>query len=200
MNTQAMNKLGYGLYVLSSNADGRDHGCIINTAVQVTENPRRLMIAVNKANFTHGIILRSGEFNLSVLTEETPFDIFQRFGFQSGANVDKFAGFEPVKRSENGILYLTDYSNAVISAAVKTVTDLGTHTMFIADVSFMDVTGDGESVTYSYYHKHIKPAPVKKETGGWRCTICGYVHEGAELPADFICPICKHTADVFEKI
>ncbi len=205
MDKRAMYKLTYGLFVLTAKEGEKDNGCIINTAGQVTSEPNRISIAVNKANYTHGMVERTGRFNISMISEAADFALFQRFGFQSGRDTDKFAGFESsVKRSENGLLYVTAGTNAYISAKVEQMLDLGSHTLFIAAVEDMDVLADVPSTTYDYYQKNIKPKPEeKKEKTGktiWRCTICGYEYEGEELPADFICPICKHPASDFEKV
>lgn len=202
MDTKAMFKLGYGLYILTSKSEGKDNGCIINTVAQVTSHPNRISITVNKDNFTHDMIVKEGIFNVSVLTTEASFATFQRFGFQSGRDCDKFQGYSAVKRGDNGVLYCTEAVNAFISGKVVNQMDLGTHTMFIADVTDCAVLSDGTSVTYDYYQKNIKPQPKKEESGvkGYRCTVCGYIYEGEELPADFVCPLCKHGAEVFEPI
>ena len=202
MNKKAMYKLSYGLFVLSTYQDGRDYGCIINTAGQVTSEPNRISIAVNKANYTHDMLLKSGKFNVSILSEAASFATFQRFGFQSGRTVDKFAGCDGCARSANGVLYVTEGTNAFISATVEQTIDLGSHTLFIAAVDDMEVLSDVPSATYAYYQSSIKPKPEKPATSKtvWRCTVCGYVYEGEELPADFTCPMCKHPASDFEKV
>ena len=202
MNTKAMFKIGYGLYVLTARENGFDNGCIINTVSQVTSTPNRISVAVNKANKTHDMIIATGEFNVSILTTSAPFDIFKKFGFASGSNVNKFEGYEAVKRSENGIYFITEHTNAFISAKVISATDLGSHTLFIAEVTDCDELSAETSVTYDYYHKNIKPKPEKKNAAKvyYRCTICGYIYEGDELPADFICPLCKHPASDFERV
>lgn len=203
MDNKTMYKLTYGLFVLTSCYDGKDSGCIINTASQVTSEPNRISIAVNKANFTHDLVKKSGKFNISILSEDASFDTFKHFGFQSGRNVDKFDGYESCKRSANNLYYITAGTNGYISATVEQEIDLGTHTMFIALVDDMEVLSSTSSATYSYYQSSIKPQPEKPATGGktvWRCTICGYIYDGEELPADFICPLCKHPASDFEKV
>lgn len=205
MNDKTMFKLTYGLFVLTASQDGKDNGCIINTAGQVTAVPNRLSIAVNKSNYTHDMVLATGKFNVSILSEDADFSIFQHFGFQSGRNVDKFEGYEYAKRSENGLCYITKGTNGYISATVEQTLDLGSHTLFIASVDGMEVLSETPSTTYTYYQSHIKPQPKpadapKKGKTIWRCRICGYIYEGEELPADFICPICKHPASDFEKI
>lgn len=201
MNQNAMYKISYGLFILTAREDGFDNGCIINTAMQVTTTPNRISITVNKQNKTHDMVKATGIFNISTLSEEADFNIFRHFGFQSGKNVDKFEDYGPKERSENGLYYITKGVNSYISGKVVQETDLGTHTMFIADVTAAEVLSETPSVTYTYYQEHIKPKPEapKSEKSVWVCKICGYVYEGEELPVDFICPICKHGAVDFEK-
>lgn len=198
----AMFKLSYGLVVLSANKDGKDNGCIINTVTQITDSPKRISIAVNKANFTHDMIIDTGVFNVSVLTEKVTFDEIKHFGFQSGINVNKFENYDTKARTENGILYVHKYANAVISGKVINTIDCGTHTVFIAEVTEAKVLSNEKSVTYDYYFANIKPkpAPVKSGKKGFICKICGYVYEGETLPPDYICPICKHGAEDFEPL
>ena len=200
MDNKAMYSLSYGLFVLTA-YEYKHNGCIINTAMQVTTTPNRISITVNKQNLTHDMIKSTGVFNISVLSESVPFDIFKSFGFVSGRNSDKFDGIDCVDYSKNGLIYLTKYANAYISGKVINTVDLGTHTMFIADVTDCAVLSDEKSVTYDYYHKNIKPkADNREKKKGYRCKICGYIHEGDELPDDFVCPICKHGAADFERI
>lgn len=200
MNLKALHHIEYGLFVLSANANGKDNACIVNTVAQVTSSPARIAVTVNKQNFTHDMILASGSFNVSVLDESAPFEVFERFGFQSGRDTDKLAGFDGVQRTENGVMRLTQYANAYVSGKVISTVDLGTHTMFIAEITDADVLSDKPSMTYSYYHANVKPKPEAKKGGGFRCKICGYIYEGDELPPDFVCPLCKHGAEDFEKI
>lgn len=200
MDTNALFKIGYGLYILTANDNGKDNGCIINTVMQVTSNPVQIGIAVNKQNYTSEMIQKTKKFNVSILTEEVQFETFKRFGFQSGKNVDKFIGFYGVKRSPNGLLYITKNTNAFMSAYVKQEIDLGTHILFIGQLVASEVLSDMPTVTYDFYQKNIKPKPQETKKSGWRCKICGYVYEGEELPADYICPLCKHGAEDFERI
>lgn len=204
IDPKTVQKFSYGLFVLTAQADGKDNGCIINTAAQLTSTPNRINIAVNKANYTHDMILNTGVFNVSVLSQKASFDIFKRFGFQTGKDTDKFAGYEEhVARSANGLLYVTEGTNAFMSAKVIDAYDYGTHTLFIAELTEAAVLNPDPSVTYAYYFDHIKPKPqpkIEEKKTGWVCKICGYVYEGDELPADFICPLCKHGADDFERI
>ena len=196
-----MFKLSYGLFVLTAKNEKGDNGCIINTVTQLTDIPKRITIAVNKANYTHDMIMETGEFNVSVLSTDVPFSVFQHFGFQSGKDVDKFETWSQAQRSQNGLLYLNEYTNAFLSGKVISSMDFGTHTLFVADVTEAKVLTNDPSVTYAYYFDHVKPKPLnleKKE--GFICKICGYVYEGDELPEDFICPLCKHGADDFERL
>lgn len=199
MNKNALFKIGYGLYVLTAKEKDKDNGCIVNAVMQVTDTPLRICVCVNKLNYTHDMILKTNKFNLSVIDEKANFELFKHFGFESGRDTDKFADFYDVKRSENGILYVNSNTNAYISAEVIKAEDMGTHTMFIADVSECEIISDETSVTYDYYFKNIKPAANAKKKG-YVCKICGYVYEGTELPGDYICPICKHPASDFEEI
>jgi flavorubredoxin/flavin reductase (DIM6/NTAB) family NADH-FMN oxidoreductase RutF len=195
-------KLSYGLFLLTVKDGDRDNGCIINTAVQLTDTPKRLTIAVIKANYTNDIILKTGVFNVSVLTVDTPFKVFQRFGFQSGRTVDKFDGCDCIARSANGLLYAPVYGNAFLSCKVVDSSDWGTHTLYTAEVTEAALLSNVPSLTYQYYADHIKPKPpaAREKKKGYVCRVCGYVYQGEELPPDFICPICKHGADAFEKI
>ncbi len=201
MNDKVMRNLSYGLFVLTAREGEKDNGCIINTVTQVASEPNRISISVNKKNFTHDMILKTREFNVSILSENAKFPTFQHFGFQSGRDVDKMQGIT-VSRSANGIVYLNSgETNAFISGKVIDAIDVGSHTLFIADVTDGEILSDVPSATYAYYFSSIKPkpeaAPKKK---GWICTICGYIYEGEVLPPDFICPICKHPASDFKKL
>ncbi|MCL2061980.1 MAG: flavin reductase [Firmicutes bacterium] len=198
---EALFKIGYGLYVLSAHEGGKDNACIANTFIQVTSaEPFVCLITVNKQTLTHDMIKNTGKFNLSVLTENAPFDIYKRFGYQSGKKADKFSGIKSVARSKNGLLYLTENTNAFLSCTVTGAADYGTHTLFTAQLTESAVLSDAESVTYAYYQRHIKPKPAAAAKKGYRCVICNYIYEGEPLPPDYICPICKHGAADFVKL
>jgi flavorubredoxin/flavin reductase (DIM6/NTAB) family NADH-FMN oxidoreductase RutF len=198
----ALDKLTYGLFIISAKDGDKENGCVTNTVVQTTASPLKISFALNKANLTHDMIKKTGVFNISVLTESAPFNLFERFGFQSGRDADKFVPDIHSARADNGVLYLTEHVNAVISGAVVNAVDCGTHTLFIAEVAQAFVLSGESSATYRYYFEHIKPLPLPREDkkSGFVCKICGYVHEGDELPEDFICPLCKHGAEDFERI
>lgn len=199
MNNNVMFKIGYGLYVLTAH-DERDNGCIINTVMQVTSSPLQVAIAVNKKNYTNEMIRKTRKFNLSILSEKSDFRLYKHFGFQTGRDVDKFANYADVKRSPNGVLYITNGTNAYISAYVQQEIDLGTHSMFIAQLVAAESLSDDKSATYDYYQKCIKQKPQETSKKGWRCRICGYIYEGENIPTDYICPVCKHGVGDFEKI
>lgn len=201
MDPAAFFKLSYGLFVLTAREGEKDNGCIINTTQLLTDTPKRITIAVNKQNLTHDMILRTGVFNVSVLTEKVPFKVFQHFGFQSGRDTDKFAGWQG-PRSANGLCYLPEYTNALLSGRVISTADYGTHTLFVAEVTEARILSEEPSVTYSYYFQHIKPKPQPQaeKKKGFVCKICGYVYEGDTLPEDFVCPLCKHGAADFEPL
>lgn len=204
LDPTALFTLSYGLYVLTAREGGRDLGCIVNTVTQLTENPTRIAVSVNKQNFTNEVIQRTGLFNVSVLTEAAPMDLFRHFGFQSGRDVDKFAGrTDPT--SENGLRYIGGPANALISGKVEQAIDCGTHMLFIALVTEARKLSDAPSMTYAYYFANVKPKPQpkpaqEKPRRGFVCRICGYFYEGDELPPDFICPLCKHGAADFEPV
>jgi len=186
---------------MSAQENGKDNACIINTAVQVANNPTRISIAAIKGNLTHDMILATGKCNLSSLTTDAPFSLFQHFGMQSGRGVDKFADFADVSRSENGLYYLTKYSTAFFSLNIVETYDLGSHTLFIGEFVDGEVLKKAENCTYGYYQTVIKANASKPAVKtGWRCTVCNHIYEGENLPEDYICPICKHGVDDFEKI
>ena len=205
MDNKAMYKLSYGLFVLTAKEGNKDNGCIINTAIQAASTPNQMSICVSKENYTHDMIMRTGEFTVSVISQRATFDLFKRFGFQSGKDTDKFADFTECSRGNNGILYVTEGTNAYISVKVNKTEDIGSHTMFIGEITDMEVLSPDLSATYEYYMNYIKPKPQavgKSEDGQtiWRCVICGYEYVGEELPEDYICPLCKHPASDFEKV
>ncbi len=200
-----MHRLTYGLFVVTA-ADGvKKNGCITNTAIQVASLPDRIAVAVNKSNFTHDMILKTNCFNISVISETADFALFKHFGYQSGRDVDKFAGYTDFKTSANSIPYITAGTNSFFSIDVKQSVDLGSHTLFIGEISESALLSATPSATYSFYQENIKPKPeaIEKTSDGqtvWRCKICGYEYVGEEPPEDFICPICKHPASDFEKV
>ena len=195
----ALFKIGYGLYVVTSNDGKKDNGLIVNTVTQVTDTPNRIAVTINKANYSHHIIKQTGKMNINCLTVDAPFSVFEAFGFVSGRNVDKFANCEPL-RSDNGLVFLPRYINSFMSLKVEQYVDLDTHGMFICSVTEARVISDRETMTYAYYHANVKPKPKTEGKQGYVCKICGYVYEGDVLPEDFICPLCKHGAADFEKI
>ena len=202
IDSNAMFKLSYGLFLLSTRVGEKDNACIINTVTQITDGPIRISVAVNKSNLTHDMICESKVFNLSILTESVPFKVFEKYGFVSGRETEKFSELAHVKRAKNGIYYLTENTNGIISAEVREIIDVGSHSVFIADVTGAFTCSDEPSLTYQYYFDHVKPkpSPSKEVREGYICKICGYVYEGAELPEDFICPLCKHGVADFEKL
>ncbi len=195
----ALFHIGYGLYVVTSNDGKKDNGLIVNTVTQVTNTPNRVAVTINKTNYSHHIIKQTGKMNVNCLTEEAPFSVFEKFGFASGRNVDKFADCEPL-RSDNGLVFLPRHINAFMSLKVEQYVDLDTHGMFICSVTEARVLSDKKTMTYTYYLDHVKPAPETEGKTGYVCKICGWVYEGKDLPEDIICPLCKHGAADFEKI
>lgn len=195
----ALFKIGYGLYVVTSNDGKKDNGLIVNTVSQVTSSPNRVAVCVNKQNYSHHVIKQTGKMNLNCLSVEAPFSVFETYGFQSGRTVDKFAGVS-ILRSDNGLVFLPKYVNAFMSLKVEQYVDLDTHGMFICSITEARVMSDKETMTYTYYQNNVKPKPQTEGKKGWVCKICGYVYEGEELPDDMVCPLCKHGAADFEPI
>lgn len=195
----ALFKIGYGLYVVTSNDGTKDNGLIVNTVTQLTDNPNRIAVNINKANYSHHVIKKTGIMNVNCLSVEAPYEVFQNFGFQSGRTVDKFANW-PAYRSDNGLMFLPKYINAFMSLKVEQYVDLDTHGMFICTVTEARVMSDKETMTYTYYHNNVKPKPQTEGKKGFVCKICGYIYEGDVLPDDYICPLCKHGVADFEPI
>ncbi len=197
-NGNALHAVSYGLYIVTTRENGKDSGLVVNTVAQVGSNPTVLAVGINRANHSCGVIARTKKLNVNVLTENAPFEIFKRFGFQSGKNADKMQGLL-YGRSENNLPVLKEYANAYLSLTVRDSVTLPSHTVFFCTVEESEVINSDKSMTYSFYHANVKPK--KQPTNqGWVCKICGYVHPADELPSDFICPICKHPPNDFEKI
>ena len=198
INKTALFNIGYGLYIVTAREGDKDNGCIVNAVTQLTDKKLRVAVTINKQNYTHDMVKNTGVMNVNCLSVDTPFAIFEYFGFQSGRNVEKFVS-PNLNRNDNGLVIQPDYSNAFFSLKVEQEVDLDSHTLFICEVTQAQVLSDKPTMTYSYYHENVKPKPQKKSKG-YICKICGYVYEGEELPEDFTCPLCKHGADAFEKI
>ncbi len=195
----ALFNIGYGLYVVTCNDGKKDNGLIVNTVTQVTNTPNKIAVTINKENYSHHIIKQTGKMNVNVLNIDAPFVVFEKFGFSSGRNIDKFADCEPL-RSDNGLVFLPRHINSFISLKVEQYVDLDTHGMFICEITEARVLSDKETMTYSYYYDNVKPKPQTDGKKGYVCKICGYIYEGDTLPEDFVCPLCKHGAADFEKI
>ena len=195
----ALFNIGYGLYVVTSNDGTKDNGLIVNTVSQVTDSPNRVAVTINKANYSHHVIKKTGIMNVNVLDTSAPFYVFEHFGFQSGRNIDKFAGCENL-RSDNGLRFLPRYINSFMSLKVEQYVDLDTHGMFICSVTEARVMSDKDTMTYSFYHENVKPKPDTEGKKGYVCKVCGWVYEGDTLPDDIVCPLCKHGAADFEPI
>lgn len=199
VDNTALFNIGYGLYVVTSNDGTKDNGFVCNTVCQVTNTPNRVAVTINKQNYSHDTIKATGKMNVNCLSTEAPFKVFEVFGFQSGRNVNKFEGCTPL-RTENGLVCLPKYVNAVISLEVDEYIDLDTHGMFISAVTEAQNLSKVETMTYTYYQSNVKPKPQPAKKKGWVCKICGYVYEGDPIPSDFICPLCKHPASDFEPL
>lgn len=198
-DSKALFNIGYGLYVVTTNDGIRDNGLIVNTVCQLTNTPERVAVTVNKSNYSHDTIKNTGKMNVNCLSTDAPFKVFEAFGFVSGRDKDKFKDCTP-HRSENGLVVLPKFINSFMSLKVEEYIDLGTHGMFICSLTEAEVISTLETMTYTYYHKHVKPKPETQKKKGYVCTVCGYIHDEADLPADFVCPICKHGAEDFEEL
>ncbi len=198
-NLSALFNIGYGLYVVTSNDGKKDNGLIVNTVTQVTNTPNRIAVTINKENYSHHVIKQTGKMNINCLSTDAPFAVFEKFGFVSGRNTDKFEGCTPL-RSDNGLIFLPRHINSFLSLEVEQYIDLDTHGMFICKVTEARVISDKETMTYTYYQENVKPKPQTEGKKGYVCKICGYVYEGENLPDDFICPLCKHGVADFEEI
>ena len=197
MDTKALFKIHYGLYVLTTK-DQSHNGCIVNTVTQLTDTPHRVGVTVNKANFSCETALKTGIMNVNVLSEDAPFSLFENFGFKSGKDTDKFEGI-PYSESANGLAVLKNHVCAVLSLKVESTLDLGTHVLFVCELTDAEILNENTPMTYAYYHKNVKPQPKTAEKKAFVCNICGYLYEGESLPEDFICPWCKHPASDFEE-
>ena len=195
----ALFNIGYGLYVVTCNDGKKDNGLIVNTVTQVTNTPNKIAVTINKENYSHHVIKQTGKMNINVLSVEAPFTVFEKFGFTSGRNTDKFADCTPL-RADNGLVFLPRYINSFISLKVEQYVDLDTHGMFICEINEARVLSDKDTMTYSYYLENVKPKPQTDGVKGFVCKICGYVYEGDKLPEDIVCPLCKHGAADFEEI
>lgn len=195
----ALTNIGYGLYVVTSNDGEKDNGLIVNTVTQLTDSPNRVAVTINKANYSYHVISQTKKMNVNCLSTAAPFAVFEKFGFQSGRNTDKFEGCEPL-RSDNGLVFLPRHINSFMSLEVVQYVDLDTHGMFICEITEARVISDDPSMTYAYYHENVKPKPETEGKKGFVCKICGFIHEGDTLPEDYICPLCKHGAADFEPI
>lgn len=195
----ALFRIGYGLYVITCNDGTKDNGMICNSVIQIAENPTRIAVNINKKNYTHDVIKATGKLNVNCLSVDAPFTIFKQFGFQSGRDVDKFEHF-PVLRTDNGLVFLKKYINAVMALKVEQYVDMGSHGMFICTIDEARVMSTKDTMTYTYYQANVKPKPATKGKKGWICKVCGYIYEGDVLPKDFVCPLCKHGADAFERL
>ena len=199
LDPKALFNIGYGLYVVTSNDGERDNGLIVNTVSQITNEPLTVAVAINKLNYSHDIIKESGKMNVCPLCESAPFEVFERFGMQSGRNRGKFEECS-FNRSENGLVVLPRHINSYFSLQVENYVDMGTHGLFLCSVTEADIISDENTMTYTYYHKNVKPQPASDKKKGFVCTICGYVHEEETLPEDFVCPLCLHPASDFRPL
>jgi flavin reductase (DIM6/NTAB) family NADH-FMN oxidoreductase RutF/rubredoxin len=227
MNLQALQKIGYGLYVVCSKKDGKFNGQIANTVIQVCSEPPVIAAALNKNNLTNEYVSASKIFTVSILSQETPLSFIGNFGFKSGRDVDKLKGVN-YKMGETGAPVVLDNTLAYLEAKVISQMDVGTHTIFNGEIVSADVVKEGEPMTYAYYHlvkrgTTPKTAPTyieeKKEAATkmskYKCQVCGYIYNPElgdpdghikpgtpfeKLPDDWTCPVCGASKDQFDKL
>ena len=199
INQKALHNITYGLYVLTAREGSKDNGCIVNVVAQVTDTPLKIVVSVNKKNLTHDMIYRTGELCVSMLSDKAPMYVFEHFGYQSGRDVNKFEKCPEAHRTTNGLLYIPKHTLAYMAGKVVNKVDMGSHTMFVAEVTEANVLAEGNAMTYAFYQSNVKPKPAAAK-GKWVCRICGYVYEGDEMPDNYICPLCKHGKADFEKV
>lgn len=199
IDNKALQSIGYGLYVATTNDGVKDNGCIVNAVAQVSGSPLRVSVSSRKGNYTFEVIRKTGKLNINILDVSAPFALFRHFGYQSGRDVDKFAGIEEL-RSENGLRILPGAINSWMSLEVEQYVDMDSHGLFLCRVVEAGAASDRESMSYHHYQKNVKPRKKAEKKKGYVCKVCGYVHEGEELPADFVCPICKHGPEDFEPV
>lgn len=199
IDPKALFNIGYGLYVVTSRDGEKDNGLIVNTVAQITSDPLTVCVAINKSNYSHDAIKKTGKMNVCPISESAPFKVFEHFGMQSGRNVNKFSDCTP-NRSDNGLVVLPHHINSFFSLEVENYVDMGTHGLFLCAVTETGIISDEDTMTYTYYHKNVKPKPAADKNKGFVCTICGYVHESDTLPDDFVCPLCLHPASDFRPL
>ena len=203
MDQKALFNISYGVFVLGAKTEEKVNACITNTFVQVASDPLRVTIACLNRNYTCGIIKKSGTFSISVLDQSCTFDTIKHFGFQSGRDVNKFDTVA-YDTDAYGNPYVKKEACSLFSCKVLSSQDLGTHTLFIAEIEDARVVSNKPPLTYSDYQTKVKPkreaAATDKKIVGWRCKICGYEYKETVLPPDYVCPLCGHPASDFEPI
>lgn len=228
MNMKAIQKICYGVYIISSKKNGKVNGQIANTAFQITSDPPTMAISINKQNLTHEYIASSGVFTVSILSKDAPMTLIGQFGFKSGRDIDKFKDIGH-KTGATGAPIVTESTIGFLECEVLSMTDVGTHTIFIGKVIECDVLSDAEPMTYAYYHQvkggkspktaptYIKEEPQAQGTAPapkYHCNVCGYIYDPEkgdpdggikqgtpfeELPDTWVCPICNAPKADFSK-
>lgn len=210
MDETAVFKLTYGMFFIGCEYEGKLNACVINTVSQITQEPLKVSATILKNNLTHDYILKAKKFSVGVMGENVSFDTINYFGSQSGKNVDKFAD-STYKIDILGNPLVDEGCIASLCCKVTQIVDLGTHTMFIADIADATNLSNDEPLTYNNYRaiKAGKKTPKASSSGEeenavYQCTVCHYIYDGEtpfeDLPDDYICPICKKPKSVFVKI
>lgn len=226
MNSKALYKLGYGVYIVTSKKGDKLNGQIANTVFQITSEPATLAVSINKNNLTWEYIKESKVFAVSIIAQDTPIGFIGQFGFKSGRDTDKLAGVN-YKVGQTGAPIIMDNTTSFMEARVTQEIDVGTHTIFIGEIIDADVFNEKPCMTYEYYHQvkrgtTPKTAPSyvaeKKEEAPkmakYKCNICGWVYDPAvgdpdggiapgtpfeKIPDDWVCPMCGAGKSDFEK-
>lgn len=217
MDSKALYKLSYGVYIVSAWDEGRATGCVANSAMQITSKPATIAVSINHDNYTNSCIEKSGRFAVSILSEKTDPAIIGTFGFKSGKDNNKF---DEVESEIKGYMPVVKDSCGYIVCEVINKMETQTHTVFLGKVADADVFSEDAPMTYAYYHNVIKGkspknAPtyveetkgvnsMKNEQPKYVCSVCGYIYDGEipfeELPDDWTCPVCSQPKSVFEKM
>lgn len=207
MNDKVLRNLSYGMYVIGAK-DDKPVGCIANTVVQITSNPKTIALSINHDNYTNEIIKKTGIFSVSILDETINPEIIGIFGYKSSKDINKYENINTYLLE--GMPVLKQSCGNIICKVINTQ-ETTTHTIFLGEVIIMDNYNEEiKPMTYRYYHevlkgKSPKKAPtyeeIKEETKSiWKCETCGYEIEADDLPEDFTCPVCGEPRNIFKKI
>ena len=197
LDLESLFSLSYAMCIVSSKADDKFDGCIVNTVFQITPEPPMIAVSINRENLTYDYIVKSKVFTVSILAEQTPLKFIGKFGFRSGKDLDKFQDIN-YKLGAAGVPIILDNTAAFIEAKVTNAIDVETHTLFIAEITACETIDSSKiPMTYNYYRDvkggrtprtaatYIKEKPKQKTVKGakemkkYKCLLCGYVYDPA---------------------